>query len=133
MTETFEIDDYYDLTLVSDLSLSPDGTRIAFVADEFDRTADDRRTSLFAVPADGGEKPYRLSRASDAGGPKWSPDARNSRFSPLATRTFPSPWGRERARETRTRKTEKRRTVRTTNPNRRSGCSTWFGVATPGR
>ncbi|MCO8246320.1 MULTISPECIES: S9 family peptidase [unclassified Haladaptatus] len=80
MTETFEIDDYYDLTLVSDLSLSPDGSRIAFVADEFDRRADDRRTSLFVVPADGGEDPYRLSRASDAGGPKWSPDGSKLAF-----------------------------------------------------
>ena len=80
MTETFDVDDYYDLTLVSDLALSPDGDRIAFVADEFDRTEDDRRTSLFVVPADGSDDPYRLSRASDAGGPKWSPDGSKLAF-----------------------------------------------------
>jgi dipeptidyl aminopeptidase/acylaminoacyl peptidase len=74
VTNTFQPDDFYDLTLVSDLALSPDGTRIAFVADEFDRTKDERRTSLFVVPADGSDDPYRLSRASDAGSPKWSPD-----------------------------------------------------------
>ena len=53
MTDTFHPDDFYDLTLVTDLALSPDGNRIAFVADEFDRTEDDRRTSLFVLPADG--------------------------------------------------------------------------------
>jgi dipeptidyl aminopeptidase/acylaminoacyl peptidase len=80
VTDTFQPDDFYDLTLVSDLALSPDGDRIAFVADEFDRTEDDRRTSLFVVPADGSDDPYRLSRASDAGSPKWSPDGTKLAF-----------------------------------------------------
>lgn len=80
MTDTFHPDDFYDLTLVTDLALSPDGNRIAFVADEFDRTEDDRRTSLFVVPTDGSDDPYRLSRASDAGSPKWSPDGEKLGF-----------------------------------------------------
>ncbi len=74
MTDTFELDDLYDLTLASDVVLSPDGDRLAFVASEFDRDEDDRRNSLFVVPTDGSDDPYRLSRASDAGSPTWSPD-----------------------------------------------------------
>ncbi|GKZ15807.1 S9 family peptidase [Haladaptatus sp. T7] len=80
MTNTVQLDDFYDLTLVSDLALSPDGDRIAFVADEFDESEDDRRTSLFVVPSDGSDDPYRLSRASDAGSPKWSPDGAKLAF-----------------------------------------------------
>ncbi|WP_435157145.1 prolyl oligopeptidase family serine peptidase [Haladaptatus sp. DFWS20] len=74
MTQTFELDDFYDLTLASDIALSPDGDRLAFVASEFDRDEDERRTSLFVVPTDGSDDPYRLSRTSDAGSPNWSPD-----------------------------------------------------------
>ncbi|WP_266080233.1 S9 family peptidase [Haladaptatus caseinilyticus] len=84
MTETFDVNDFYDLTLASDFALSPDGDRIAFVASEFDRDEDDRRTSLFVVPTDGSDEPYRLSRASDAGSPNWSPDGSKLGF--LASR-----------------------------------------------
>ncbi|GAA0231735.1 S9 family peptidase [Haladaptatus pallidirubidus] len=80
MTGTFEASDFYDLTLAADLALSPDGDRLAFVASEFDRDEDDRRTSLFVVPTDGSDSPYRLSRASDAGSPKWSPDGSKLAF-----------------------------------------------------
>ncbi|WP_049972131.1 S9 family peptidase [Haladaptatus cibarius] len=80
MTETFETSDFYDLTLVADLALSPSGDRLAFVASEFDRDEDDRRTSLFVVSTDGSDSPYRLSRASDAGSPKWSPDGSKLAF-----------------------------------------------------
>jgi dipeptidyl aminopeptidase/acylaminoacyl peptidase len=34
------IERFYDLTLVSDLSLSPDGERVAFVVEESERGAD---------------------------------------------------------------------------------------------
>ncbi|WP_458189911.1 S9 family peptidase [Haladaptatus sp. NG-WS-4] len=74
MSETFELEDFYDLTLTTDVALSPDGSRLAFVADEFDREEDERRTSLFVVPTDGSDDPHRLSRASDASSPKWSSD-----------------------------------------------------------
>ncbi|RBI62484.1 S9 family peptidase [halophilic archaeon] len=73
MADTFDLGDFYDLTLVEDVALSPSGDRLAFVADEFDRSEDDRRSSLFVVPTDGSREPYRLTRASDAGSPKWSP------------------------------------------------------------
>lgn len=68
------LDDLYDLTVITDLALSPDGERVAFVADEFDSEEDKRRQSLFVAPSDGRKEPYRLTRASGASSPKWSPD-----------------------------------------------------------
>ncbi|PSP74121.1 S9 family peptidase [Halobacteriales archaeon QS_3_64_16] len=78
------IERFYDLTLVSELSLSPDGERVAFVVEESEREADERRQSVCVVPADGSRSPHRLSRASDAGSPKWSPDG--TRLGVLAAR-----------------------------------------------
>jgi dipeptidyl aminopeptidase/acylaminoacyl peptidase len=71
--DPLDLEDFYDLTLVSDPAVSPDGERVAFVADEFG-SDDDRRSSLFVVPTDGSREPHRLTRVSDAGSPKWSPD-----------------------------------------------------------
>ena len=68
------LEDFYELTLPTDIALSPDGERIACVTNEFDPDEDERRSSLFVVPTDGSNEPYRLTRASGAGSPKWSPD-----------------------------------------------------------
>jgi dipeptidyl aminopeptidase/acylaminoacyl peptidase len=65
---------FFDYREISDLTVSPSGDRLAFVLEEFDADEDDRRRSLFVVPADGHAEPHRLTRASDAGMPKWSPD-----------------------------------------------------------
>ncbi|UPV76377.1 S9 family peptidase (plasmid) [Halorussus limi] len=81
MSDPFEVEDFYDLTLVTDLAVSPDGERVAFVADEFDRADDERRSSLFVAPTDGSRDPHRLSRASDASAPSWSPDGSKLAFS----------------------------------------------------
>jgi dipeptidyl aminopeptidase/acylaminoacyl peptidase len=78
------IEAFYDLTRVSDLALSPDGERVAFVIEEFDESADERRQSVCVVPADGSRSPHRLTRASDAHTPKWSPGG--SRLGVLAAR-----------------------------------------------
>lgn len=74
MPEPIPFEAYYDLSLPTELALSPDGERAAFVAGEFDGEEDEARSSLFVVPTDGSEPPHRLTRASDAGSPKWSPD-----------------------------------------------------------
>lgn len=74
MTDELNLSDFHELAFVGGLELSPDGNRIAFVATESDPEEDVRRNSLFVVPADGSDDPYRLTRASGAGTPKWSPD-----------------------------------------------------------
>jgi dipeptidyl aminopeptidase/acylaminoacyl peptidase len=65
---------FYDLSAVTDVALSPDGDRAAFVAAESDATADERVASLFVVPTDGSRDPHRLTRVSSASDPAWSPD-----------------------------------------------------------
>ena len=74
IVSSLELESFYDLTTPTGVAVSPDGQRVAFTADEFDPDADERRSSLFVVPTDGSEEPYRLTRASDAQMPKWSPD-----------------------------------------------------------
>src|SRR6056297_3176284 len=80
MPDPLELQAFYDLTLVTDLAVSPDGEEVAFVADEFDREEDERRSSLFVAPTDGSREPHRLSRASDASAPAWSPDGSKLAF-----------------------------------------------------
>ncbi|MFC6954296.1 S9 family peptidase [Halorubellus litoreus] len=66
--------DYYDQQQVGDVAVSPSGDRVAFTATEFDGAEEESVTSLFVAPADGSRDPHRLSRASDASSPSWSPD-----------------------------------------------------------
>lgn len=84
MVDPIPADAFYDLTEVTEVTVAPDGDRVAFVAEEFDATEDERRRSVFVVPADGSREPHRLSRASDARSPRWSPDG--SKLGVLAAR-----------------------------------------------
>ncbi len=68
----------------TELAVSPDGERVAFTALEWDQANDERHTALYVVPTDASAPPHRLSRVSDAGPPKWSPDG--SRLGFVATR-----------------------------------------------
>lgn len=83
MVEPIPLDVYYDIKQISDVSLSPDGSRVAVVATEID-TEGEQRNSLFVVPTDGSQPPHRLSRTADASAPAWSPDGSKLGF--LATR-----------------------------------------------
>ena len=65
---------FYEYTAVVAIATSPDGERVAFVATESEEAEDERRRSVFVAPTDGSEEPHRLTRASDAGSPAWSPD-----------------------------------------------------------
>lgn len=65
---------YYDVTRVTEVAVSPDGDRVAFLATDAEPAEKRHRTSLFVAPTDGSRGPHRLTRASDAGSPAWSPD-----------------------------------------------------------
>lgn len=82
--ETIAADSLYDVTSVLDTAVSPDGERVAFLTREYDPSEDDQVASLWVVPADGSREPHRLTRASSAGSPTWSPDG--SRLGFIATR-----------------------------------------------
>jgi dipeptidyl aminopeptidase/acylaminoacyl peptidase len=77
---TDQLADHYRLTELTDVAVSPDGERIAYVTSEFDAEANERLSSLFVVPSDGSKDPYRLSRASTASAPQWSPDGERLAF-----------------------------------------------------
>jgi dipeptidyl aminopeptidase/acylaminoacyl peptidase len=64
----------YDLTRVQEIAVSPTGDRIAFLTRESDPEKDESVNSLGVVPTDGSREPHRLTRASDASSPSWSPD-----------------------------------------------------------
>ncbi|WP_313691625.1 S9 family peptidase [Halorarum halobium] len=74
MDDGIDVEELYDLRLLTDLALSPDGGRVAFVASESDPDEDASRTGLYVVPADGSRDPHRLTRASAASAPTWGPD-----------------------------------------------------------
>jgi dipeptidyl aminopeptidase/acylaminoacyl peptidase len=82
--ETIAADSRYDVTSILETAVSPDGERVAFLTREYDATEDDQVASLWVVPADGSRAPHRLTRASDASSPTWSPDG--SRLGFVATR-----------------------------------------------
>lgn len=69
-----ELEAFYDLRLLTQLSLSPDGERVAFLAEESDPEADETITGLYVAPTDGSRDPHRLSRVSSAQQPVWGPD-----------------------------------------------------------
>lgn len=75
-----DVEDYYDVTRIYGVSVSPAGERVAVLVGESDPDADETRRSILVVPADGHRDPYRLTRASDAGSPQWSPDGRYLAF-----------------------------------------------------
>jgi dipeptidyl aminopeptidase/acylaminoacyl peptidase len=84
-----ELEDRHDLTLVREVAIAPAGERAAFLAEESDPAADERRTALYTVPLDdaddaGDAAPHRLTRASAGSDPRFSPDG--SRLAFLAAR-----------------------------------------------
>ena len=75
MAETpIDAEALYDLTHVVDAAVGPAGDRVAVLTRESDPEDDETVTSLWVVPADGTREPHRLTRASDASSPAWSPD-----------------------------------------------------------
>ncbi len=84
-------EDLVDIRLASDVQISPDGRRIAFVVTE---PADSKQplkrrdTNIWMVPADGSEpaRPFAASPRSE-GSPRWSPDGRFLAF--LSDRNAP--------------------------------------------
>ncbi len=77
--------DYYSLRTVTDMAVSPDGRRVAFVVEGFRKKDNDRYQNLWVAPTDGSSPPHRLTRGpTNDSSPVWSPDGRYLAF--LSTR-----------------------------------------------
>lgn len=69
-------EDLLRIKTVTDVQLAPDGRRVAFVVTELDADADEVRSTIWLVTADGG-RPVQLTYGPRRdGAPRWSPDGR---------------------------------------------------------
>jgi len=71
------LSDYLRHRRVSDVQVSPDGERVAFVRREIDLEEDRWRSAIWEAPVDGSDAARRLTYSEEGeGSPRWSPDGR---------------------------------------------------------
>jgi dipeptidyl aminopeptidase/acylaminoacyl peptidase len=74
-------DDLYTLRVPTDVRISPDGSRVAYVVKESNSARDEYRQSLWVAPFDGSAPARRLTNgANNDASPRWSPDGRTLAF-----------------------------------------------------
>jgi dipeptidyl aminopeptidase/acylaminoacyl peptidase len=73
-------EDLYDITLISDCRISPDGTHVAYTTQRIDRKTEKKYTNLWAAPVKGGN-PYQFTYGDHSdSAPRWSPDGSHIAF-----------------------------------------------------
>jgi dipeptidyl aminopeptidase/acylaminoacyl peptidase len=68
--------DLWDFVWIGDPQISPDGSRVAFVRVTVNEKKEGYNTSIWSVPASGGEEPHQLSKGDHDSTPRWSPDGK---------------------------------------------------------
>ena len=69
-------EDLLSIKTIADVRLSPDGSRIAYTLTEINAEKDEYRTSIWIVPAQGGEPIQFTHGPKRDTAPRWSPDGR---------------------------------------------------------
>ncbi|MGC1121419.1 MAG: S9 family peptidase [Candidatus Methanofastidiosia archaeon] len=73
-------EDLYDMTLISDCQISPDGTYVAYAMQRIDRKTEKKYTNLWVAPTRGGD-PYQFTYGDHSdSSPRWSPDGSQIAF-----------------------------------------------------
>lgn len=73
-------DDIYDIALVNDARISPDGSQVVYVRTELNREKNDYRSSLYLVSSAGGDARRFTSATAKDTSPRWSPDGTHIAF-----------------------------------------------------
>jgi len=68
--------DLGDFVWIGDPQMSPDGSRVAFVRVTVNDKKEGYNTSIWSVPAAGGEAPRQLTKGNHDTTPRWSPDGK---------------------------------------------------------
>lgn len=72
----FAYEDVFNLELVNDPRISPDGRRVVYVRTSMDIMKDQPRANLWVINTDGTENRPLLSSRQSFSSPRWSPDGR---------------------------------------------------------
>ncbi len=76
MSRSITIEDLYQFQFLSKPRVSPDGERVAFVVTTIDERKHAYRSSIWVVPASGGEAKQLTRGTASTHSPSWSPDGR---------------------------------------------------------
>ncbi len=76
----FTVEEMLTLKRIADPQISPDGTRVAFVATDVSLGTNTRNNDIWIVPAQGGAPVALAKSAAGEDRPRWSPDGRRIAF-----------------------------------------------------